>query len=175
MFVRSQGPLAGPYRVPASKPGTHRALVITGLADGATLIRFPLHSSETLEMMDACRSIGAQIVPGKGRSRWSAADWERKFSARRHHPPAMSGREARLSSGASGFGGLHRRLGAARHGWKSRWPALFLLQPPTHVTDGYRSVMRRALQLLRHERRRCHLPRLLRCTRSFQRRPYQRR
>ncbi len=60
--IANQGPVVGCFEVPPSKPETQRALAMAALADGTSTIRSPLHSSETLRMMEACREIGAEII-----------------------------------------------------------------------------------------------------------------
>ncbi|MDC7232302.1 MAG: 3-phosphoshikimate 1-carboxyvinyltransferase [Spirochaetales bacterium] len=54
-------PLKGAVQVPASKSHTIRALLIASLADGASRIRRPLYSADTLSCLEACRKLGAVI------------------------------------------------------------------------------------------------------------------
>lgn len=64
----SSGPVIGVVSVPGSKSLTNRQLVLAALADGPSRIRMPLHSRDTLLMVDALRALGATIepVPGDG-------------------------------------------------------------------------------------------------------------
>ena len=53
--------LHGTVAVPPSKSYTHRAVILASLAKGASTIRNPLLSEDTLASIDACRKIGAQV------------------------------------------------------------------------------------------------------------------
>ena len=55
------GPVDAVVRVPASKSLTARALVLSALADGPTLIRGPLRARDTQLMADGLRALGATI------------------------------------------------------------------------------------------------------------------
>jgi 3-phosphoshikimate 1-carboxyvinyltransferase len=58
---RSRGPIRGEFSAPASKPQTQRALIMGSMADGLTTIHRPLMAHETLTMIEACRSLGAEV------------------------------------------------------------------------------------------------------------------
>jgi 3-phosphoshikimate 1-carboxyvinyltransferase len=53
--------LNGTVTVPPSKSYTHRAVILGSLARGASTIRNPLLSEDTIASIEACRKIGAQI------------------------------------------------------------------------------------------------------------------
>ncbi|MGL1890793.1 MAG: 3-phosphoshikimate 1-carboxyvinyltransferase [Spirochaetaceae bacterium] len=57
----SKGKLAGEIRIPASKSHTIRALLIATLAEGESIISYPLISSDTKACKDACKAMGAHI------------------------------------------------------------------------------------------------------------------
>jgi 3-phosphoshikimate 1-carboxyvinyltransferase len=59
--------LGGTVTVPPSKSYTHRAIILASLAKGASTIRNPLLSEDTLASIDACRKIGAQVDIQKDR------------------------------------------------------------------------------------------------------------
>jgi 3-phosphoshikimate 1-carboxyvinyltransferase len=65
---RPAGPLAARVRLPGSKSLTNRELVLSALADGPSLLRRPLHSRDSMLMIEALRSLGVGIdeVPGDG-------------------------------------------------------------------------------------------------------------
>src|SRR5690606_17138515 len=48
-------------RVPGSKSMTARALVLASLSDGPSTIRHPLHSRDTLLMVDGLRALGVEV------------------------------------------------------------------------------------------------------------------
>ncbi len=56
-----QSRLAGPVEIPGSKSHTIRAVAIASLAEGRSVIREPLVSSDTLSAMNAYRALGAHI------------------------------------------------------------------------------------------------------------------
>lgn len=53
--------LKGSVDAPPSKSYTHRAIIISSLAEGQTIIQNPLLSGDTLASVEACRKIGAEI------------------------------------------------------------------------------------------------------------------
>lgn len=57
----SKGKLKGNIRIPASKSHTIRALLIATLAEGESIISYPLISSDTKACKEACKAMGAQI------------------------------------------------------------------------------------------------------------------
>lgn len=65
---RATGPLAARVSLPGSKSLTNRELVLSALADAPSLLRRPLHSRDSLLMIEALRSLGVRIdeVPGGG-------------------------------------------------------------------------------------------------------------
>ena len=60
-------PVDAVVTVPGSKSITNRALVLAALADGPGVIRRPLHARDTELMVEALRSLGAQIHEVEGR------------------------------------------------------------------------------------------------------------
>ncbi|MEN9620468.1 MAG: 3-phosphoshikimate 1-carboxyvinyltransferase [Actinomycetota bacterium] len=65
---RATDPLAAHVSLPGSKSLTNRELVLSALADSPSLLRRPLHSRDSMLMIEALRSLGVQIdeVPGDG-------------------------------------------------------------------------------------------------------------
>lgn len=61
-------PVTGELQIPGSKSLTNRELILAALADGPSTIKRPLHSRDTRLMIEALRSLGAEIVevPGEG-------------------------------------------------------------------------------------------------------------
>ena len=61
-------PVTGELQIPGSKSLTNRELVLAALADGPSTIKLPLHSRDSRLMIDALKSLGADIteVPGDG-------------------------------------------------------------------------------------------------------------
>ena len=57
----SKSRLNGTVAIPGSKSHTIRAVAIASLADGNSLIRNPLSSSDTLSAVNCYRALGAQI------------------------------------------------------------------------------------------------------------------
>jgi 3-phosphoshikimate 1-carboxyvinyltransferase len=53
--------VSGEVSAPPSKSYTHRAVILTSLATGESIIHNPLISDDTLHTIDACRSLGAAI------------------------------------------------------------------------------------------------------------------
>ncbi|UCC97997.1 MAG: 3-phosphoshikimate 1-carboxyvinyltransferase [Phycisphaerales bacterium] len=60
-LIAKKSRLEGTVLVPASKSHTIRAVAIASLADGASLIRNPLDSSDTLAAVSCYRALGAEI------------------------------------------------------------------------------------------------------------------
>ncbi len=62
------GRVTASVSLPGSKSLTARELVLSALADGASLLRAPLHSRDTANMVEALRALGVSIVekPGAG-------------------------------------------------------------------------------------------------------------
>ena len=59
----------GQVRIPGSKSHTIRALIISTLANGNSVLINPLESGDTISCLSACRSLGAEINQEK--DRWS--------------------------------------------------------------------------------------------------------
>nr|WP_307875049.1 3-phosphoshikimate 1-carboxyvinyltransferase [Frankia nepalensis] len=57
----ASGPVRAVVRVPGSKSGTNRALVLAAAADGVSRLRGALRSRDTLLMAGALRALGAQV------------------------------------------------------------------------------------------------------------------
>ncbi|WP_223694730.1 3-phosphoshikimate 1-carboxyvinyltransferase [Leifsonia poae] len=57
----ASGPLNASVSLPGSKSLTARELVLAALADGPSLLRSPLHSRDTVNMVEALRSLGVTI------------------------------------------------------------------------------------------------------------------
>lgn len=53
--------LHGTVEVPSSKSYTHRALILSSLADGSSKVNKPLLSRDTMATINACRALGAII------------------------------------------------------------------------------------------------------------------
>jgi 3-phosphoshikimate 1-carboxyvinyltransferase len=70
----ADAPLDATLSLPGSKSLTNRELVLAALADGESLLRAPLHSMDSRNMVDALRALGATIdeLPGAGPF---GADW----------------------------------------------------------------------------------------------------
>lgn len=64
----ADGPVTASVSLPGSKSLTARELVLSALADGPSLLRAPLHSRDTANMVEALRALGVSIVeqPGAG-------------------------------------------------------------------------------------------------------------
>lgn len=65
----ASGPLRASVRLPGSKSLTARELVLSALSDGPSLLRAPLHSDDTQNMMEGLRALGVLIDarPGSGK------------------------------------------------------------------------------------------------------------
>ncbi|GAB3585416.1 3-phosphoshikimate 1-carboxyvinyltransferase [Leifsonia lichenia] len=62
------GPLTASVSLPGSKSLTARELVLSALADGPSLLRAPLHSRDSENMVEALRALGVSIEAKKGAS-----------------------------------------------------------------------------------------------------------
>ncbi|ABY23119.1 3-phosphoshikimate 1-carboxyvinyltransferase [Renibacterium salmoninarum ATCC 33209] len=64
----AEKPISADLTVPGSKSLTNRYLVLAALADGPSRLRAPLHSRDSLLMVQALRQLGAEIkeTPGQG-------------------------------------------------------------------------------------------------------------
>jgi len=54
--------LTGTFKIPASKSHTIRQLLIASLADGESVIEYPLDSLDTRSCLNACKALGAEIA-----------------------------------------------------------------------------------------------------------------
>lgn len=66
------GPVTASVSLPGSKSLTARELVLSALADGPSLLRAPLHSRDTANMVEALRALGVSIVEQPGESEFGA-------------------------------------------------------------------------------------------------------
>jgi len=57
----SRSKINGTVRCPSSKSYSHRAFVISSLAEGKSIIKNPLYSRDTLATISSCRALGALI------------------------------------------------------------------------------------------------------------------
>lgn len=68
----ASGPVSASVSLPGSKSLTARELVLSALADGPSLLRAPLHSRDTANMVEALRSLGVRIEEKGGDSEFGA-------------------------------------------------------------------------------------------------------
>ncbi|MGN6428776.1 MAG: 3-phosphoshikimate 1-carboxyvinyltransferase [Leifsonia sp.] len=66
------GPVTATVSLPGSKSLTARELVLAALADGPSLLRAPLHSRDTGNMVEALRALGVSIQEREGASAFGA-------------------------------------------------------------------------------------------------------
>ena len=66
------GPVTASVSLPGSKSLTARELVLSALADGPSLLRAPLHSRDSSNMVEALRSLGVGIQERPGASEFGA-------------------------------------------------------------------------------------------------------
>lgn len=66
------GPLEATVSVPGSKSLTNRLLVLAALADGPSRLTSPLHSDDTIRMVNALRALGVQIDEVEGTGQFGA-------------------------------------------------------------------------------------------------------
>ncbi|MEM2210811.1 MAG: 3-phosphoshikimate 1-carboxyvinyltransferase [Nitrososphaerales archaeon] len=57
--------ISGIVEVPSSKSYTHRALILSTLSNGKSVIINPLYSQDTYATLNACKSFGAEIIEEK--------------------------------------------------------------------------------------------------------------
>ncbi|MBS1675537.1 MAG: 3-phosphoshikimate 1-carboxyvinyltransferase [Actinobacteria bacterium] len=62
----ASGPLHARLRIPGSKSLTNRELVLAAIADGAAVVRAPLHSDDSARMIDALRALGTGVQEEQG-------------------------------------------------------------------------------------------------------------
>jgi 3-phosphoshikimate 1-carboxyvinyltransferase len=65
-------PVTASVSLPGSKSLTARELVLSALADGPSLLRAPLHSRDTANMVEALRALGVSIVEQPGSSEFGS-------------------------------------------------------------------------------------------------------
>jgi len=68
----AMAPLNATMQLPGSKSLTNRELVLSALASGPSLLRAPLHSRDTLLMIEALRSLGVSIEKVDGAGQYGA-------------------------------------------------------------------------------------------------------
>ncbi|GAA0427308.1 3-phosphoshikimate 1-carboxyvinyltransferase [Leifsonia naganoensis] len=68
----ASGPVSASVSLPGSKSLTARELVLAALADGPSLLRAPLHSRDSANMIEALRSLGVRIEERGGDSEFGA-------------------------------------------------------------------------------------------------------
>ena len=61
LVIQKTDTVEGIIKAPPSKSYTHRALIISSLAEGKSLLKDPLFSEDTLASLNACKSLGASI------------------------------------------------------------------------------------------------------------------
>lgn len=68
----ANGELSAVLSLPGSKSLTNRELVLAALADGPSLLRAPLHSRDTMLMIEALRTLGTTITEVAGASQFGS-------------------------------------------------------------------------------------------------------
>jgi len=61
LIVKQSDKLNGSITVPPSKSHTHRAIILSSIANGTSVINNPLMAKDCIATIDACKSIGASI------------------------------------------------------------------------------------------------------------------
>ncbi len=59
--IQKTNTIEGAIKAPPSKSYTHRAIIISSLADGKSILHDPLYSEDTLASLNACRALGCDI------------------------------------------------------------------------------------------------------------------
>jgi len=59
--IQKTNKIEGMIKAPPSKSYTHRAIIISSLAEGKSTLNDPLYSEDTLASLNACRSLGCDI------------------------------------------------------------------------------------------------------------------
>ena len=70
----ARGPVRARVSIPGSKSITNRELVLSALADAPSLLRAPLHSKDSANMVQALRSLGVRIEEREGAGAFGR-DW----------------------------------------------------------------------------------------------------
>lgn len=65
LIIHKTETVEGVIKAPPSKSYTHRAIIISSLARGQSLLKDPLFSEDTLASINACKSLGAEIKQDK--------------------------------------------------------------------------------------------------------------
>jgi 3-phosphoshikimate 1-carboxyvinyltransferase len=68
----ASGPVSASVSLPGSKSLTARELVLAALADGPSLLRAPLHSRDSANMIEALRALGVRIDAKPGESEFGS-------------------------------------------------------------------------------------------------------
>ncbi|OPY29708.1 MAG: 3-phosphoshikimate 1-carboxyvinyltransferase [Methanobacterium sp. PtaU1.Bin242] len=61
LHVQQAKSIRGVVNAPPSKSYSHRAFIIASLAEGASRLKYPLYSEDTLASLDSCRALGCEI------------------------------------------------------------------------------------------------------------------
>jgi len=61
--IQKTDTVEGVIKAPPSKSYTHRAIIISSLAEGKSTLNDPLYSEDTLASLNACRAMGCDIKP----------------------------------------------------------------------------------------------------------------
>ena len=65
LIIQKTDTLEGVIKAPPSKSYTHRAIIISSLGDGKSLLKDPLFSEDTWASLNACEALGAEIKQKK--------------------------------------------------------------------------------------------------------------
>ncbi|MEN4006578.1 MAG: 3-phosphoshikimate 1-carboxyvinyltransferase [Methanobacteriaceae archaeon] len=65
LTIQKTDAIEGVIKAPPSKSYTHRAIIISSLGDGESLLKDPLFSEDTLASLNACEALGAEIKQEK--------------------------------------------------------------------------------------------------------------
>ncbi len=89
----------GEITVPSDKSITHRAIIMSAMANGVSVVRNPLISRDTMATLDAFRLVGADIVKESDRFLISSGGWKTFKEPRDVIDCLNSGTTARLLAG----------------------------------------------------------------------------
>jgi len=64
------GKITGTLRIPGSKSHTIRALLIAAMAEGKSIIEYPLVSSDALSCLSAIEALGAKVIRNNDDTQW---------------------------------------------------------------------------------------------------------
>jgi len=62
LLISQKSSVDGAVRIPSSKSHTIRALIISTLAEGQSVLLNPLKSGDTISCLEACRAFGSEII-----------------------------------------------------------------------------------------------------------------